>query len=262
MISKLLALIPAVWPSLYKALSKVTGQPIELCKFGAPVLVPPAGTIGTNGALTLGASLPSPFATMSCWCFFPVGAVYSGSLAGYYWTVFSTVTAGMVYDVRLGDGQNPYIPSSPPAVSGTGAAYTFSAGYYWMGKTNIPGGAMGVNGCLEIRLQAVCSTNATAKTHHVSMGTVNQTLFFSNSNGSNNYAKINYVLRNTAVNKQVAGSPNFSVTYGFGVSTVTPAVWNINTAVDFGFGYTFYRTTDAADYCILFDQSVMLTQAV
>lgn len=261
MIGRLIPALLTIWPSLYRQLAKITGQPIELYRMGAPVMVPPAGTIGTNGALTItGVAVPSPFAGMSLWCYFPAGAVYSGSVAGYFWTALSSGTAGTVYDVVLGDGQSPYVPANPAAVSGTGAAYTIANGYYWPGKIIIPGGLMGARGVARVAVQALMSTNATAKQHQVAFGSTSNPLTFVASNANSYLSRILVNVKNLSASSQVITPISSSMSYGsMGGVALSPSTLAVNTAVDAGIGYSVLINGAAADYCILFDQSVLVT---
>lgn len=94
----------------------------------APIILPPSGTIGSNGTLTI--SGDNPFAyyyTSGAWMYFPANAVYSSSPAGFYWVIMSSPTAGVVYaNYATGstDG-TAYPPTAATPLSGTtGAEYT------------------------------------------------------------------------------------------------------------------------------------------
>lgn len=101
--------------------------PRTLFRNKCPVGIANSGSIGANGALTLGNPIYSSFVpTEGVWLYFPAEAVYSGSPAGFYWTKFSTDSLGTVYANYTASATGT---GAPPAVltplSGTtGAAYT------------------------------------------------------------------------------------------------------------------------------------------
>jgi hypothetical protein len=91
----------------------------SLLTCGIPVGIPSSGSIGANGALSNIAAFPTTFNNPGVFLYFPVGAVYAGSAAGFYWTVMSSTTAGTVYDNILVVSA-PAIPASPTAVVSAG----------------------------------------------------------------------------------------------------------------------------------------------
>lgn len=97
-----------------------------------PAGVAPSGTVGANGALTLTSGIYIDFIT-HMWLWFPAGAVYAASLAGFYWTTFSTDTQGLVYANYAADATGTGAPPDVlvPLSGTTGAAYTG-----WTGDSN------------------------------------------------------------------------------------------------------------------------------
>src|SRR5208282_2447369 len=96
-----------------------------------PFVLAGNGSIGLQGALTLntGIALAYPDAFM----YFPAGAVYTSSPAGWYFTQFSSVTTGTVYNYMYVSGQAHSLksPESFYARTLTGAApgaYTQTTG--------------------------------------------------------------------------------------------------------------------------------------
>jgi hypothetical protein len=146
------------WPVGSKAEARFTAgsiganAPKVIASWGIASGIAPAGTVGVNGALALTVAIAANFAsTLSSWLWFPAGAVYAGSLAGSYWTVFAAGNQnGTVFNITLPVGTTPYLPVAPPAVSGTGTAYVpIVALTTFMGIT-IPGGVMGKNGTVRM----------------------------------------------------------------------------------------------------------------
>lgn len=119
---------------------------IMIAQSAVPAGIPSSGSVGNNGALTGITALPITYSGI--WLYFPAGALYSGSVAGFYWTVMNSQTAGTVYGARLSGTETPYIPANPPAISATGpGAYTQTTGAYLNVCTHtVQGGILGKNG--------------------------------------------------------------------------------------------------------------------
>lgn len=147
--------------------------PRTLLASGIAIGRPPRGTVGANGVLTLDTStLIGGYAlSKGAYLHFPTGALYSGSVAGFYWTVMTDGTAGTVYDNRLGSEYPTEAPSPlVPIVSGAIGAYTPSTSRLDLPSLIIPGGLMGKNGSLRISSQWSQTASAYSKTHGFGMG--------------------------------------------------------------------------------------------
>lgn len=150
--------------------SASTEFPQLLLSSGIPVGRPPRGSIGVNGALTLDIALNITYSG-GIYLHFPANAVYSGSVAGFYWTVMTSTTAGTVYDEMLGSAFPTEIPTSPTAVvSASVGAYTPSTSALTVGTVVVPGGLMGKNGSLRISSSWSQSSSAASKTHSIYFG--------------------------------------------------------------------------------------------
>lgn len=119
----------------------------SVAKCGVPIGIAPSGTMGANGAVTLGTALNIVYSA-GVWLYFPAGAVFTDSVAGFYWTVMTGTTAGVVYNTTYTPGVDSFdIPTSPVAVVAAGAGA-------WVGETAyktalsfvIPGGSLGNHG--------------------------------------------------------------------------------------------------------------------
>lgn len=100
-------------------------SPIEnIAQMKAVLGFPQSGTIGANGALTLNAANNNHYLTDGVWWYFPANAVFSGSPAGFYWTVMTTNLLGTVYAnyQAVCDMSRP--TTLVPLSGTTGAAYT------------------------------------------------------------------------------------------------------------------------------------------
>lgn len=144
-------------------------MPYVLATYGAPVLIPPSGTMAANGAVTFGTAIAlqnSAVLTDGLWAYFPAGAVYAGSAAGFYWMTMSSDTAGTVYDTTYVPGTTSgERPASPTAISAAGpGAYTGETATIVVASTVLPGGALGLNGSLRGTLTVTANINANPKT--------------------------------------------------------------------------------------------------
>jgi len=73
-----------------------SNSPLQLMNSGIPFVMPPEGTVGTAGALTLNTGLPQAYP--GSFTYFPAGAVNTGaqSLAGWYFVEYSSTVAGTI----------------------------------------------------------------------------------------------------------------------------------------------------------------------
>lgn len=120
-----------------------------LLQCGVSIGIAPTGTMGANGAVTLGTALNTTYSG-GIWLYYPSGAVYSGSAAGFFWTVMSSTTLGTVYNNIYVPGTNAFdIPASPTAVSDAGpGAFTGVTSEITALSVTVPGGLMGNNGSI------------------------------------------------------------------------------------------------------------------
>ena len=126
-------------------------------------IVPPTGTMGNNGALTLGTALPYVPANSFLWL--PASAISTGSAAGWYFAQFSSTTAGTVYNNTYTYGQVPAVPSPlvPFATTGPGA-YTGVTTEVQGPTYAMPANTMGTHSTLKVTTLYTMPKNADNKT--------------------------------------------------------------------------------------------------
>lgn len=151
--------------------------PYILPTYGAPVLIPPSGTMAANGAVTFGTAITlqsSAVLTDGLWAYFPAGAVYAGSAAGFYWMTMSSRTEGTVYDTTYVPGTTSgERPASPTAISAAGpGAYTGETAAIVVASTVLPGGALGLNGSLRVTQAVAANNTANNKTSYLKLNNV------------------------------------------------------------------------------------------
>ena len=144
--------------------------PLTIASIGVPFIIPPGDGAavglqftGTAGAFTLSAAILTNAwnALKGCWMYLTASFGGSTCPAGWYWAVFSSDTAGIVYTDTYVSGK-PVRPSSPVAFSIDLTGRLTSTTSEVTGPTGfvLPGGSMGPNGSLKSHLRL--SGNATA----------------------------------------------------------------------------------------------------
>jgi len=132
---------------------------------------------GTNGEFTLSAAIIANIWTSlaGCYAYFSAGFGGSSLPAGWYWTEFSSDTAGIVYAETYvsGSGQpgrsdtkTPITPNLTGRITGSTSEIVGPSGFV------LPANALGDNGNLQILLGQAGSVAAT-KTFRVKMETTN-----------------------------------------------------------------------------------------
>jgi len=132
---------------------------------------------GTNGAFTLSAAIIANIGTSLAGCYAYFSANFGGSSlpAGWYWTEFSSDTAGIVYaeTYATGSGQpgrpatkTPITPNLSGWATGSTSEVVGPSGFIF------PGTALGNNGNLQVFLSEAGSTAGT-KSYRVKIDTTN-----------------------------------------------------------------------------------------
>lgn len=153
-------------------------NPIKLFQVNLPMVLAPTGTMGNNGAITLGTALPAGFLNGPCYLYLPAASIVasgSGSAAGWYYALMSSTTLGTVYNNTYASGL-PFIPATPTAFVTTGpGAYTGATSAQVALSFPLPGNLMGPNGVLEI--SAVLGFNASTNNKTVTAKVGSSTIF-------------------------------------------------------------------------------------
>jgi hypothetical protein len=146
-----------------------SGQPVQqyvLAQSGTPIAVPSSGSVAANGAVTLTTAMPINYGAI--WLYFPAGALFTASTAGFYYCVMSSTSAATAYNIRLTSG-TPYVPTATALTAGAivaagPGAYTQTTGSQLDAVTiSVPGGALGPNGWLTWWSELTAPNNANAK---------------------------------------------------------------------------------------------------
>lgn len=151
--------------------------PLVLAKSAIPFINVSSGTMGNNGALSAITALPRTYSG-GAYIFLPAGAIAAGvpAAAAWYWCVFSSATAGTVY--------NSVYTSGVPVIGTTTAFATTGPGAF-TGDTSeqgplisLPANSLGANGQIRVSFEYSFTNNANTKTHRVRLGGLAGTGFF------------------------------------------------------------------------------------
>jgi hypothetical protein len=135
-----------------------------------PFILVSSGSMGNNGALSSITALSRTYP--NAYIYLPAAAISTGSAAGWYYTVFSSSTAGTVYNNTYTSG-TPTIPTSPTAFSTTGpGSFTQTTTSLISGYTlPIAGNIIGKNGAVRVSLSATYNNTSGVKEIQLKFGT-------------------------------------------------------------------------------------------
>ena len=136
---------------------------------GLPFVVPSSGTINnTTGSITVTTAFD--YIIGPSYSYFPIGALFAASPAGWYYTVWTAASIGTVYADVYYNG-NAHIPTKPTTLTTVAGAYAQATGFDIVGPNFVvPGGMMGVNGCVEWWRSINNNNSANAKTYNTYFG--------------------------------------------------------------------------------------------
>ncbi len=230
--------------------------PFILAQGAIPFGIPSSGTVGANGALT---SLVTPFSVTyanGIYLYFPAGALASGSLPGYYWTIMSGTGTGTVYNTMYFAGQ-PEVPTNPLAFSGTtGTSYTqTTGGYQVLLQANLPANAMGLTGEIAVEWAMRVNNSSNTKPFYWMLG---GQLIQGSSPSTNQYTAGLGRIRNAGswTVQQAIENSQGDVGTGYGIGT-----WNVNTQL--GTSAAMSLSLNAAtDWAVVESFSVVCTSSL
>lgn len=231
----------------------------DLARWDIPVIQAPTGTMGNNGAITLGTALPTTYA--NCYIVLPAGAIAAGVPAAEesFFCQMSSTTVGTVFNNTQAANTNsvgePTIPASPTAFATTGpGAFTGVVTSRALVTINIPAGAMGTKGELDYWGDHQAISAATNKTVSVILGGSNAL-----SVTQTTVTNINYMGR--IKNRGSASSQRDSHLFSTSGATTTQsaAYLTINTANATTLVFQFQKVT-ATEYAVFEGGRVAIVQ--
>lgn len=162
------------------SISGVSGVRVKLASWGVPIIIASSGSIGNNGALTGHTSLPRTYSG-GAYVYYPANAIAAGVVAGFYWTVFSSATAGTIFNNTYSGSGVPSVPTSNTAFVTTGpGAYTGVTTEQGI-VIDIAAGLLGTNGNLEVVIEGANNNSAGTKTYRARLGGAAGTAFISSA---------------------------------------------------------------------------------
>jgi len=220
------------------------GAPSVLC-IGVGIFIMQAGTVGSNGALTItGTAFIAGF-TSGFWGYFPANSLTGSNAAGFYWVVMSSTTAGIVYNTTYTPGTtSATVPASPVAFSGTtGAAYTNTISTQIIAaQVSLGTNQVGPNGYIRSRIICLANTGSTAHNVRYLLNATN--VGQPALNGTNvSYTAIVTIQNRGVVNQQIIPPVQTGDT---AVSTSNPTFTSVDTsgATTWGFALQTGATSD------------------
>lgn len=153
-----------------------------------PVIIPNSSTVATNGAITLTA-LPDTYA-LGAWVYLPAGAIVGGA-AGFYWTIFSSTTAGIVKTNYVDPSATEFLPYVPTgtlttAVGSNSGYVTPTASDVALINITLPANTVSVGSALKAFCRVTCPSAADAKTvkHLLGTTTIGSQAFTTSTGGT------------------------------------------------------------------------------
>lgn len=187
-----------------------------------PVIIPNSATVATNGGITVTA-LADTYSG-GAWVYLPADAVVGG-LAGLYWTVFSSTTAGVVKTNFVDPSTTEFIPYVPTGTLvtavGSNASFTTPTSVdVPLVNITLPANSVNVGSALKAFCRVTCPNAADAKTvkHLLGTTTIASQAFTTSTGGT-----LTSALFNRAAAKQVLGSFGDSVIAATTFGTVNTA---------------------------------------
>lgn len=139
---------------------------------GLPFVMPSSGTINnTAGSVTV--STAFDYVIGPSYTFFPSGALFASSPAGWYYTNWTAATIGTAYANTYANGA-PSIPASPVPLTTVAGPYTQTTSFDVIGpNVVVPENFMGSNGTVEWQRVVNNNNSAGSKIYNTFFGGVN-----------------------------------------------------------------------------------------
>jgi hypothetical protein len=222
-----------------------TSAPISIGVSSVPSGTAPSGTVGANGALTLGTALGLVYSA-GIFLYFPAGAVFSGSSAGSYWTVMSSTTVGVVYNNQLSGA--PSVPSSLTSIVDAGpGAFTGVTTEQTAATLVVPGNLLGASGAIQVEAFWSHPNNANTKTPAIAYG---GTKFINAAVTAALSFRQNGFIRNRTAASQTFGNSGNSMSYVEGATTGNYQSGSVDSSIDQNFIFSSTKAV-ATDYIVL-----------
>jgi hypothetical protein len=204
---------------------------------------------GSAGAFTLSAAILANIGTALAGCYAYFSANFGGSTlpAGWYWTEFSSDTAGIVYAETYTSG-TPRRPASPTPISVNLTGRITATTNEIVGPSGfiLLGNALGKNGTLQTLFSMAASTSGT----HSYRGKIDTTVFLMAGNSTSPVAELLYSMSCCDSNTRKICSRNASnANGGVGLSSATAVAASsisVDTSIDQNISFSLQQSTSVA----------------
>lgn len=225
----------------------VGAAPVSLmiAQYGLPVGIACTGTMGANGAVTMGTTLNVIYA--NAFFFFPAGAVFASSPAGFYFTRMTSTTVGTVFNNTYTAGSTPVIPSAlVPVIDAGPGAFTGSTSQQVLTTATIPANVLGNNGALQLDGTFGYNNSAGTKTTNALWASAGTS--FTVLGGAPTTTQVGVfsrlVINRGATNIQVSMPNGITFSTGVTASPVTQSTLDTTVASTISFALTLNTATD------------------
>jgi hypothetical protein len=134
-----------------------------------PFVMPSSGTVASTGG-SINSMVGLNYNPGPAYLYFPAGALYAASPAGWHYFVYGGATFGTVYANTYTNGI-PRIPDNPTPLITVAGAYTQATGVDVMGPSYVvPANTLGPNGYIRWSRLYECLNNANTKACNVYFG--------------------------------------------------------------------------------------------
>ena len=234
--------LPPSWQTDLAARLAAIGSPVGVCSIGTPFAILPGDGAavglfftGTAGAFTLSAAILANAwnALKGCWCYLPANFGGKTYPANWYWAVFSSDTAGILYNNTYSAG----IPTRPATL--TPFADNLSG---WLTQTTsevtgptgftMVGGSMGPNGVIKFHFRMLGNTTSN-KAYTIYLGetaVARISPVTANPNGEMIVSSRNQGSQSLQCGSRVSGTTGVGVTSS--TFTGAPEFTSVDTSVD------------------------------
>lgn len=225
----------------------ITGAAKVLVVSAVPFIHVSSGSIGNNGALSAITALPRTFAD-GAYVYYPANAIAAGVAAGWYWTVFSSTTAGTIYNSTYTSGTPVRGTTTAFATTGPGA-FTGDIAERAAPTITLSGGSMGAYGALEIFSYWATNTAAGNKIPRIRLGGGAGTAYLQQTltTALTGIAYERVIANNGAQDRQVGQYADGNIYAGNTTATVTSSV---DTSADTTIVFSLEKAT-ATNFLIL-----------
>lgn len=201
----------------------VQGLASNSAQWGIPFIVPASFTMGNNGAISaIGTALNDTY-TGGAWMWMATGQIAAASVAGWYWFVGSTTTAGTLFNSTYTAGTPGLGTTTAFVTTGAGAATGVTAEVF--GPTiTVAANMMGPNGYIVHQYGAPGLAGAGTKTVRVRYSDTGGSIVLSQAPTTGGSGNLGYIRNRGFTNKQVTGNIQAMTT-----DTVTAAYLAVDT---------------------------------